>query len=126
MPGAAQESNNLYPKVSPINYNEVKCYDEDCITAIEAEGGMLLRSPDANNNSDSTARRTGGVTQADNVVWDERYDEPSMRAPPVKPIVCASQHGHRQDSAAPESRSACVPSGTKVLIVTFSRALRSR
>jgi hypothetical protein len=121
------KSNNLYLKVA-LDWTkaEVKCFDEDCQMTIEGEGGMLL-FPDANNNNgfDSTHAGTGGMhSQADNVVWDERYDEPSMRALPVKPIVCVRANmGIGKTVAIGELLWRVCLSGTKVLIVTFSRAL---
>jgi hypothetical protein len=121
------KSNNLYLGVS-LDWTkaQVRCYDEDCAKCIDAEGCMLL-CPNATHNGgfDSSHAGTGGMhSQAGNVPWDERYSEPAMRPLPVHPIVCVRANmGIGKTIAIKEVLDRVCSVGTKVLIVTFSRAL---
>jgi hypothetical protein len=121
------KSNNLYVKVAPDWSNaEVMCYDDECFACINTDGSILLL-PNATNNAgfDSSHAGTGGMhAQAGNVQWDERYNESAMRDLPTHKIVCVRANMGIGKTVAIGNflRSVCAPE-TKVLIVTFSRAL---
>jgi hypothetical protein len=121
------KNNNLYIKVA-LDWSkaEVKCYDEDCLNSIDADGSILLL-PNATNNDgfDSSHGGSGGMhAQADNVQWDELYDEPAMRPLPIRKIVCVRANmGIGKTVAIGGLLDRVCTEETKVLIVTFSRAL---
>jgi hypothetical protein len=120
-------SNNLYLNVA-LDWTraEVQCFDQACRGCIDKDGALLLL-PNATNNTgyDSSHAGTGGMhSQVGNVQWDERYNEPTMRPLPVRPIVCVrAGMGIGKTIAMKDLLGRVCTSSTKVLVVTFSRSL---
>jgi hypothetical protein len=128
--GRPHASNNLYLKYSEQRQHAfVMCHDEDCREAqhndpVYLTGGSL---PGANAFSHDHVYRDTMHSQQENVVWDERYNEPQMRPLPLKALVTvrANMAVGKTKATVAMLRRECTKA-SKVLLVSYSRALCSK
>jgi hypothetical protein len=131
--GRVHASNRVYINLHPsIGYAEVECHDAECQQKCKAEGKIDFKDMAMQNTAEHDAMlgHNSMHAQYNNIKWTENYDEPYMRKLPVAPIVCvrAGMGLGKSEAIADLLQEQCAGGvdETRVLIVTFSRALADK
>lgn len=128
--GRAHQRNNVYLKHNTCTHRtEVRCHDSEC-KSLQAGKKAIVMDLDGSEMIKLHDEAYGHIdlhTQQDNILWDEEYSASKMRPLPVKKIVCVRAGMGIGKTVAIKAllEENCEPT-TKVLCVTFSRALAAK